>query len=741
LSTPGTSSREPRRSISDTELTALLGHTTEAIVCIGDDVRITYASPGIRQLLGYDPESLVGQDLLGFLHPDEVEGLLASFERWAGREGQPLGQVQRALAVDGSWRKVHYDTAFGTSVAPFGAMVLTLRAADDVRPEVQELRQRELNERRLVRLASSFLHYPLEEFDRGLEDAVVELAGLDWVTRVSVWRIEGSRAIRRAFWEAPIDAPRLPLLDRIRIADWPAVNDLVAGHEVHVFSPQQPGLHPDDRRRMEEAGVRSLLAVPMRAAGSFSGFIMVEATMGERTLGAIHVTAVRSAAAILAEAFVRNDAELLLAEQLRTDPITGLGTRWAFDEVLADSLDGLSRDRSPGFAIAVLDIDRFRVVNDALGHEAGDLLLADIAIRLSGAAGPRTTLARLGGDQLLVLHDGEASLADAVARTEDLLDSLRQPFEVGERPVTVTASVGLVHAGDASADAVELLRRADLALKRAKEHGGDTIEVDDEHLRERVATRLHREADLRAAIEGDGIEVHYQGEWDLRSGALVAVEALARWRHPEEGLLAAGSFIPLAEESKVIGELGLRVLREACSALGSWRAAGRALDLVLRVNISARQLRSDGLAEQVSDALADAGVPPEALCLELTESSLLIDPEGSVARLEQLRSLGVGLAVDDFGTGYSSLQYLKRLPVTAVKIDRAFVKDLPEPPSDRAIVQAVVHLAEVLDLTCTAEGVETVEQRDALVRLGCYRAQGFLLARPEPTDAFAARLA
>ena len=738
--TPDRSSRTSGFIASTDELGALLGHTTEAIVCVDDTVRITFASPGVRQLLGYDPASLVGQDLLQFLHPDEIDEILASLARWDGRDGEPAGQVQRVLAVDGTWRKVHYDTVVGSSIAPFGAMVLTARAAEDVVTSWQEQRQRELNEDRLVRLASTFLHYPVDQFDQGLRDTVEELAGLDWVVRVSVWRIEGIRAVRRALWEAPVHAPTLALLDRIRIADWPAVSRLAEGQEVHVLSPRQVADDPDDARRLEQSGVRSLLAVPMSAGGEFAGFIMIEATGADAVFGSIHVTAVRSAAAILAAAFVRHAAELRLAEQLRVDAVTGLGTRWAFDEALAETLDGVRRSRSPGFGLALLDIDRFRVVNDALGHTAGDHLLADVATRLAGAAGPRTTLARLGGDKLLVLHDGEAALADALLRSRDLLDALRAPFDVGGRPVTLTASIGLVHAVDASADAVELLRRADLALKRAKEHGGDTIEVDDEHLRERVASRLHREGELREAVAGEGIEVHYQPEWDLVTGELVAAEALARWRHPVDGLLEAGDFIPLAEESRVIGDLGLRVLREACAALGSWRREGRATDLLMRVNISARQLRNDDLADQVSDALADSGVPASALCLELTESSLLIDPEGSLARLERLRELGVGLAVDDFGTGYSSLLYLKRLPVTAVKIDRAFVRDLPDPPSDRAIVQAVVQLAAALEITCTAEGVETVEQRDALVALGCFRAQGYLLGRPEPTEQFAARL-
>jgi diguanylate cyclase (GGDEF)-like protein/PAS domain S-box-containing protein len=736
---PG-SDRDPRRLVSDEELAALLVHTNEAIVCVDEATRITFASPGIRMLLGYDPESLVGKELLTFLHPDEIDDLLGGFARWAGRSGAPLGEVRRALAADGSWRKVHYDTVFGPTIAPWGALVLTLRPVDDVRPTEQDLRQRELNEGRLVRLASSFLHYPVDDFERGLDDAVVELAGLDYVTRVSVWRIEGSRAVRRAMWVASDSAPTVPLLERIRFEDWPAVRHLAQGREVHVGRPTEPGIDPDDARRMEEAGVRSLVAVPMMAGGAFAGFIMAEATRAEVAFGAVHVTTLRSAAAIIAEAFVRNDAERLLAEQLRVDLITGLGSRWAFDEALAASLERSASGQSPGIGLGLLDLDRFRVVNDSLGHSAGDRLLADVATRLTGIAGARTTLARLGGDKLLVLHDDEPSLDSALACSRDLLDGLRAPFDVGDRPVSLTASMGLVHAVDSSADATELLRRADLALKRAKEHGGDTIEVDDEHLRERVASRLHREADLVAAVAGDGIEVHYQGEWDLVSGDLLAVEALARWQHPTEGLLEAGAFIPLAEESQIIGDLGLRVLRDACAALGSWRATGKANDLLLRVNISARQLRNDGLAEQVSDALADSGVPPSALCLELTESALLIDPEGSLARLERLRELGVGLAVDDFGTGYSSLLYLKRLPVTAVKIDRAFVKDLPDPPSDRAIVQAVVQLAEALQITCTAEGVETVEQRDALVALGCHRAQGFLLARPEPTARFASRL-
>ncbi len=728
-------------AITRATLTAMLSHVDEAIVATDEAGVVRFASAGVRALLGLDPDAVVGRNLLDFLHPDELEELAESMERWHGRSGSPRGQVQRVRASDGTWREVYYDAVTGPRVAPF-SIVVTIRAAEDADPVQGELVQRVLAEEILLRLTKTFLELPLERFDEGLDHALSALAALEWTTRISIWLVDDDRLVRRATWEAPANAPALRLPPRFRLASSPAMRALVSGDEIR-FSREVPladSAWAADRIVFEKSGVQSALAVPMMGGGRFTGALALESTIGDVAFDTTHTFTVRSAAAILGEAFVRNEAERRLADQARIDPVTGLGSRWAFDVALVRALEDVRTGTSPGCGLAIVDLDRFKMVNDALGHRAGDSLLADVATRLVGAAGARTLLARLGGDEILVLHEHEADAAGTIDRTRALLGALAAPFEIQGTRITLTASAGVVHAGDVSADAGELLRRADLAMYRAKALGGDHLEVDDADLREQVASRLGREAGLRAALADGRLIVHYQGEWDLGTGALIGAEALARWDHPVEGLLTAGSFIALAEDCGLINELGRFVLREACAAVAGWRSRGLDDGFVLRVNLAARQLRQPDLVDQVADALADAGLPASALCLELTESALLIDPDGSVAVLARLRELGVGLAVDDFGTGYSSLLYLKRLPLTALKIDRAFVMGLPDDRRDRAIVASTIQLADALGISATAEGVETEGQRQALVELGCRRAQGFLFARPEPFEVFAARV-
>ena len=387
--------------------------------------------------------------------------------------------------------------------------------------------------------------------------------------------------------------------------------------------------------------------------------------------------------------------------------------------------------------MALIDLDRFKLVNDALGHSAGDVLLAAVAARLLGAADDETLVARLGGDELLVLITDSPTAEESHTRLERLLGSLELPFHVAGETLSVSASVGLVHASDGSTDPEDLLRRADVAMYRAKAVGGDSIDLDLAERDPDEWSQLQLEAELRRALVDDDLQVHYQGEWDLVTGELLGAEALVRWDHPAKGLMTAAEFVPLAEERGLINLLGRRVLARACHDM----AASIGLQpFVLRVNLAAAQLRQADLADQIADVLEDGGLEPGALCLELTESTLLADPLGSERIFASLRDLGVGLAIDDFGTGYSSLGQLRHMPITALKIDRSFVAGLPGSEVDRAIVRTTVQLAEALDVTVTAEGVETDAERDALIDLGCRRGQGYLLSYPEPLEAFRERL-
>jgi diguanylate cyclase (GGDEF)-like protein/PAS domain S-box-containing protein len=722
-------------------LGALLGHVREVLVAIRADGTITFASPSIRGLLGYDPEAVIGRNLLEFLHPDELDEIVESIARWVGRDGTPRGQRQRARTSAGDWMAIEYEVIAGEAVVPFGDIVMTLRRDHEADPTDAERRQMLHNEDRLVRLASVFLHIPVERFEDGLDEAIAELAGLEWVTRVSAWRAAGDRVTRRAVWEAPRNAPTISLPDRLRIDDWRFLRRLAAGEEVHIRSASHlPDDWEEERSWMVGGGVRSSLSVPMLAGGVFTGFVMAEVTLGDIAFDATHLTTVRSAAAILAEAFARHDVELELARRAQCDALTGLPNRWAFAERLGDALALAEAGSAAGVGVALVDLDRFKLVNDAFGHRCGDRLFAEVAQRFEQAAGESAVVGRLGGDELLVLHPDVGSLDDAVANTRSLVEVLEAPFEVEGEPVVLTASVGVAFAPDLDGGGDELVRRAEVAMYRAKQAGGHRLTAEEPGPDGEVARRLRREAELRDAVERDGLDVYFQGEWDLDGESLVGAEALARWTHPADGLLEAGTFIPMAEECGVIEQLGVQVLRRSCQALARWRAAGLPDDFVVRVNLSAHQLRQPDLVEVVVEALVDADVPAASLCLELTESALLVDPARATAVLGRLRELGVGLAVDDFGTGFSSLVYLKRLPLTSLKIDRSFVSGLPDDASDAAIVEAVVGLARSLGVSITAEGVETGEQRAALVAMGCRRAQGFLLSRPEPEADFAARL-
>ena len=727
--------------ITRSALAALFNYVDEAILCCVDDGTISFASPGLRTLLGYDPHAVVGHSIFEFVDPSFQDGLIEGLSRWQARTGNPRGAPVLVKTASGSSRMVHYDTTMGTDVGRLGTLIITLRSLED--HDRSPNQQHELlNEDRLVKLASAFIDVPVEDFEKGLHNAVAVIAGLEWVTRVSVWHVDGvgrDRMGLRAEWVASSGGPRVPLVPRVRFSDSRLIELVTQGEEVHLSRPWDvDGRFAVDSLAALANGNASLLAVPMSSAGEVTGMILLESTVGEVAFDATHTSTVRAAAAIIAAAFVRHEAEVQLSEQARTDRVTGLGNRWAFDEALQDALHDLQAHRSSGIGLALVDLDRFKVVNDALGHSAGDRLLAEVAARLLGAADEETLVARLGGDELLVLLTDSVSADESHERVERLLGSLEMPFHVAGAILSVTASVGLVHAADGDADAEELLRRADVAMYRAKAAGGDGIDLDQADRQAGEWSQLQREVELRQALNDDVLQVHYQGEWDLVSGDLLGAEALVRWDHPVDGLLVAADFVPLAEERGLINQLGRRVLVRACQDMATW-IGGRTQPFVLRVNLAAAQLRQPDLADQVADILEDGGLRPEALCLELTESTLLADPLGSAPIFASLRELGVGLAIDDFGTGYSSLGQLRHLPMTALKIDRSFVGGLPNSEVDRAIVRVTVQLADALGVSVTAEGIETEAQRDALVELGCRRGQGFLFGRPEPPAEFKAR--
>jgi diguanylate cyclase (GGDEF)-like protein len=425
-----------------------------------------------------------------------------------------------------------------------------------------------------------------------------------------------------------------------------------------------------------------------------------------------------------AEAILRRESEARLAHMARFDALTGLANRASFHESLAASLP-TSREAAP-CAVLLLDLDRFKSVNDTLGHRAGDELLQEFAARISAQLRPGDLAVRLGGDEFAILLHGPDGNGVAETLARRLIDCMRQPVRLGERTVAVGLSVGIAYAPRHGSDPDRLLGRADLALYRAKREGRNTYRIFEPTMDEGVERRRKLELDLETALRRGEFELHYQPIVRAQDHRPVVVETLVRWRHPEDGYISPACFIPAAEETGLIVPLGEWVLRTAARD-----AHQLPPDVRVAVNVSAVQIRCTNLAELVRTVLEDTGLSPHRLELEITESVLMQDEAHIRDLLKALRRSGIRLALDDFGSGYSSLSYLRSFPFDKIKIDRSFAAGI-EDPSMVAIIRAVVDLGRALGMTVTAEGVETPEQLKALASEGCDQLQGYLLAPPTP---------
>ncbi|MBR0903000.1 EAL domain-containing protein [Bradyrhizobium liaoningense] len=423
----------------------------------------------------------------------------------------------------------------------------------------------------------------------------------------------------------------------------------------------------------------------------------------------------------------RRRADEKIAHMAHYDALTDLPNRTLFREQiereLAKASDGCQ------FALLYIDVDEFKGINDSLGHHVGDELLKAIASRLRGCLTRGDLIARLGGDEFAVIQTGIQSSADVVAFVTRIYEAIRQPYHCLGHQLSTDASIGIALAPQDGSDLDQLIKNADLAMYGAKAEGRRTHRFFEPAMDASAKARLTMEQDLRQALVNGGFEIHYQPLVDLRSGEVSGCEALLRWRHPERGMVSPAEFIPVAEDTGLINELGDWVLRMACNEAATWPAHVR-----VAVNVSPVQLKCDTLALRIAGALAASGLDPRRLELEITEAVLIRDDEAALSILHQLRSIGVRIALDDFGTGYSSLSYLKRFPFDKIKIDRCFVADIAETSGAPVIVQAVVNIAAASSMTTVAEGVETEAQREMLRNLGCTEMQGYLFSAPKPAS-------
>ena len=422
------------------------------------------------------------------------------------------------------------------------------------------------------------------------------------------------------------------------------------------------------------------------------------------------------------------------------DTLTLLPNRQLLLDRLGHALATSAR-HGQGGALLFIDLDNFKTLNDTLGHDKGDLLLQHVALRLGHCVRSMDTVARLGGDEFVVMleelgHDPVAAAEQAKRVGEKILSTLAQPYQLDQHEHLSTSSIGIAPFNGSPNTVGELLKQADIAMYQAKAAGRNTLRFFDPQLQAAVTDKAALEADLRLALAHGGLFLHYQTQHNAL-GQMTGVEALARWQHPTRGMVSPAAFIPLAEETGLILELGRQVLQQACTLLASWHGRHSAQHLTMAVNVSSRQFKHPGFVRQVLDILQSTGARPSQLKLELTESLLVDDIEQVITKMEALQAQGVGFSLDDFGTGYSSLSYLKRLPLDQLKIDQSFVRDVMTDPNDAVIARTIIGLGQSLGLNVIAEGVETADQRDFLAQHGCQAFQGYFFARPLPAEQLA----
>ncbi len=427
-----------------------------------------------------------------------------------------------------------------------------------------------------------------------------------------------------------------------------------------------------------------------------------------------------------------------LEHQANHDALTGLANRNLLKDRLQQALALAFRYERP-FSLAFIDLDNFKLINDSLGHDIGDRLLKIAGGRLAASVRQGDTVARLGGDEFVLLVTEQARDDRIYRSVQRVMAAIAQPFVIDEREFKVTCSIGIATFPRDGKDADTLLRNADTAMYRAKALGRNTFQLYSSEMNANFGERLTLETDLWKALERNELVLYYQPKVHLNTGRIIGMEALLRWRHPTSGMIPPGKFIPVAEESSLIVQIGKWVIGEACAQNKAWQNDGLR-SVPVAVNVSARQLHDNHLVETVRAMLESTRLPPEFLEIELTESAVMLNADETINTMALLRGLDVRISLDDFGTGYSSLSYLKRFPVTGLKIDRSFVRDLAYDPDDAAIVRAIIAVAQALTLDVTAEGVETAEQADFLKAHGCGEAQGFYFADPVPAPEMRALL-
>ncbi len=500
----------------------------------------------------------------------------------------------------------------------------------------------------------------------------------------------------------------------------------------YLADPRSQAFHARARRD----GTRAGAAFPLLVRGQVVGvmiFVAIEKDTFTPEFSELLQRLIDNVSLAL-ENFDRADEKTKADERIEYlashDSLTNLPNREMFNGLLRRTIDAAERYQR-SFAVLFIDLDRFKVINDSLGHDAGDMLLVEIGGRLRNALRSSDVVARLGGDEFVVILEEAAERHEVERIAGELLSVLSQPLQLSGHECHTTASIGIAMYPSDGADMQTLTKNADMAMYLAKEDGKNGFRFFTKEIKAQSIERLTLESRLRRALERDQFSLHYQPKVDMASGQITGVEALLRWNHPELGLVSPGQFIPLAEETGLIVPIGRWVLEEACAQNMAWQRRGLR-PVTMAVNLSPRQFADANLLHDVDEALLASGMSPVLLQLEVTESMVMRNVSRAIKVLDAIQSRGIRLAIDDFGTGYSSMSLMKQFPIDTIKIDRSFVRDLPNDSEDQAIAQAIISMGKALGMTVIAEGVETMEQQTFLRNHACDEMQGFLFSKPLP---------
>ncbi|WP_051384509.1 EAL domain-containing protein [Nitratidesulfovibrio termitidis] len=683
-----------------------------------------YHSPRCLEIMGRAPdERMSPMDIAAILHPEDRLRVLSEVRRITGEDAERFEHEFRIRHTDGTWRWVLARGA--ARRGPGGRLNRVAGALADITDHKQG-----------DAIAGILFH---------IANAINETRDLDELF-LSIHTALRRHVQAPNFFIALVNEPE----DRLDFAYFADERDARYNPVEHISDPgvqsptlevirtgRQVHLHSNDIAARPVFGARpaAWLGTPLRSRGKVIGAMVVQHYEDSEFFSARDAELMVPVAEQVAVAIERKQGEEMLTHLALHDPLTGLPNRALLLDRIDRAIQRRRRNDSYRFVVLMLDLDRFKFINDSHGHTTGDNLLVEVARRMRPVVRAGDTVARLGGDEFALLLEDVDSPRRIVQITRRLLAALERPVRMGAKVVRTSASIGMVLRTQGYDTADALLRDADIAMYQAKAQGKGRFRVFNQSMHRHTLEMMTLEGDLSMAMRRKQLYLEYQPVFGVDGARLLGFEALVRWRHPTEGAVPPARFIPIAEETGLILRIGQWVLEQAAATLARWRATlPGAHELYVSVNLSARQASQPNLTGRVARVLTDTGLPPDALKLEITETAIMKDPDGALQRLEALRRLGVGIGIDDFGTGYSSLAYLQRFPVDTLKVDRSFVSAVAGDAENREIVRTVVTLGRSLGLHVVAEGVETAEQLAIVAELGCHSVQGYHFSRPVAED-------